>query len=68
MDAEELIDEYLAEKENHTNNETVDWQFYMEPFTRRKVWYNQELDWDIFCGHDDPLTDTKLLFELTSIP
>ncbi len=68
MDAEELVDKYLAEKVNRTNHETVDWQSYMDPFTRRKVWYDQELDWDFFGGNDDPSTYTKSPFEPTSIP
>ena len=68
MDAEELVDKYLAEKVNCTEYETGDWQSYTDPFTGRKVWYDQQLDWDWLGGHDDPLTDTKSLFAPTEIP
>ncbi len=44
LDAEELIDEYLAERVNHTDHAMEDWQPYTDPFTGHKVWYNQELD------------------------
>ncbi|PBL01886.1 hypothetical protein ARMGADRAFT_1071398 [Armillaria gallica] len=37
MDAEELIDKYLAEKVNRTKYETEDWQSYSDPFTGRQV-------------------------------
>ncbi len=68
LDTEELVDEYLAKRVNHTDDAMVDWQSYTDPFTGRKVWYDQELDWDYFGGNDDPSTWTKSPFEPTSIP
>ncbi len=46
MDADELINDYLAQKIDRTKHEAVDWQAYTDPFTGRQVWYDQELDWD----------------------
>ncbi len=71
MDADELVDEYLAEHIDMVNSRKAnwqDWQSYTDPFTRRKVWYDQEEDRDWLGGHDDPSTDTKSPFELMSIP
>ena len=68
MDAEELVDKYLAEKVNRTEYETEDWQSYMDPFTGRTVWYDQQLDWDYFGSNDKPLTYTKSPFEPQEIP
>ena len=68
MDTEELVDEYLAERVNRTEHETEDWQSYMDPFTGRTVWYDQQLDWDLLGGHDDPSTDMKSPFEPNKIP
>ncbi len=70
MDAEELIDEYLAEHVDMVNHKGDDWswQSYTDPFTK-KVWYIQEdMDWDWLGGHDDPSMDTKLPWELVEIP
>ncbi len=50
MDADELIDDYLTQRINRTEHETVDWQSYTDPFTGRQVWYDQQLDWDRFGG------------------
>ncbi len=68
MDADELIDDYLAQKINRTEHEAVDWQSYTDPFTGRQVWYDQQLDWDQFGGNDDPSTYSKPSFEATEIP
>ncbi len=55
MDADELIDDYLAQKINRTEHEAVDWQAYTDPFTGRQVGYDQQLDWDQFGGNDNPI-------------
>ena len=68
MDANELIDEYLAEHVDAVINRQEDWQSYTDPFTGKKVWYDQEQLWDLFRANNDPLTYTKLLLEPMSIP
>ncbi len=68
MDADELIDDYLAQKINRTEHETEDWQSYTDPFTGHQVWYDQQLDWDQFGGNDDPSTYSKPPYEATEIP
>ncbi len=70
MDTDELIDEYLAEHVDLVNSKKEDWQFYTDPRTGKKLKNYNEL-WelfDLFGGHDDPSTDTKLLCEPTSNP
>ncbi len=70
-DTEELIDKYLAKHVDMVNSRKAnfeDWQSYMDPFTGKKVWYNQEQLWDIFRGNDNPTTYTKSPFKPTSIP
>ncbi len=72
MDAEELINEYLAKHVDMVNsrkaNGMEDWQSYKDPFTRKKVWYDQEQLWDLFGGPDKQAAETKSPFEPTSIP
>ncbi len=74
MDAEELIDEYLAEHVDMVNTRKANWQFYLNPKTGEKMWYDDwysdewNEDWEWLGGHDDPSMDTKSPFELTSIP
>ncbi len=68
MDADELIEEFLAEHIDMVINKTPDWHFYIDPFTKKRVWYDQEEDWDWLRDHNDSSTDMKLPFELTSIP
>ncbi len=70
MDADELIDEYLAEHVDMVSDKKEDWEFYTDPRTGRKLRNYKEL-WDlfdIFSGHNDPSTDTKSPFEPMSIP
>ncbi len=53
MDAEELIDEYLAKHVDVVNlkGNNWSWQSYTDPFTKKKVWYIQEdTDWDWLGG------------------
>ncbi len=68
MDTNELIEDFLAEHIDRIANRTPDWHFYIDPFTKNRVWYDQEEDWELLGGHDDPSMDTKLPFKLTSIP
>ncbi len=68
MDADELIDEYLAEHVEAVIKRQEDWQSYTDPFMGKKVWYDQEQLWDLFGGNDDPSTYMKSPFEPTSIP
>ncbi len=72
MDAEELIDEYLTEHVDAVINRKVNWQFYTDRKTGKKMWYNDwyrdNPDWDWLGGHDDPSMDTKSPFKPTSIP
>ncbi len=71
MDTNELVDKYLAKHIDMVNSckaDWQDWQSYMDPFTGKKVWYDQEEDWDWLEGHDDPSMDTKSPLEPTSIP
>ncbi len=70
MEADELIDKYLAKHIGMVSNGKEDWEFYTDPRTGRKLKNYEEL-WDlfdIFGGHDDPSTDTKSPFKPTSIP
>ncbi len=69
MDAEELIDEYLAEHVDMVNNKE-DWEYHMDPRMGKKLRSWDELHelWDIFGGHNDPSTDTKLPWNPMSIP
>ncbi len=50
-------------------SKTPDWHFYIDPFMKKRVWYNQEEDWDWLGGHDDPSMDirSKSPFEPMSI-
>ncbi len=72
MDAEELIDKYLAEHVDAVINRKANWQFYKDGKTGKKMWYNdwygEDPDWDWLERHNDPSMDTKSPFELTSIP
>ncbi len=73
MDTEELIDEYLAEHVDMVISRAANWQYYTDWRTGKKMWYDdwykeENVDWDWLGGHDDPSTDTKSPFELTSIP
>ncbi len=70
MDADELIDDYLAEHVDMVNNEKEDWEYHIDPRTGKKLRSWDELYelWDIFGGHNDPSTDTKSLSEPMSIP
>ena len=68
MDTEELVDEYLTERIKRAEYETGDWQSYTDPFTGRKIWYDQQLDWDYFGGNDDPSTFSKPSSEVKEIP
>ncbi len=42
MNADKLINEYLADRVNTISNKPEDWQSYTDPFTERTVWYDQE--------------------------
>ncbi len=69
MDTNELIEEFLTEHVNRITNGASDsrWQFYINPFTGKRVWYNHEDILDKFrCP--DPEQETKGLSKLTSIP
>ncbi len=69
MDADELIKELLAEHVDRIANGAPEsrQQFYIDPFTRKRVWYNHEDALDKFeCP--DPEQETKGPSELTSIP
>ncbi len=70
MDADELIDDYLAEHVDMVNGKKEDWEYHIDPRTGKKLKSWDELYelWDIFGGHDDPSTDTKSLLKPTSIP
>ncbi len=68
MDTDELVKEFLAKHIDMVINRTPDWHFYIDPFMKKRVWYDQEEDWDWLGGHNDPSTDTKSLFELMGIP
>ncbi len=70
MDAEELIDEYLAEHVDMVNSKKEDWEYHTDPRTGEKLRSWDELYelWDIFRGHDDSSTDTKSPWEPMSIP
>ncbi len=69
MDTEELIDEYLAEHVDMVISRQGDWQSYMDIFTGKKRWYQEEdADWDWLGGHNDSSMETKSPFEPTSIP
>ncbi len=68
MDANELIEEFLTKHIDMVINKAPeDWHFYIDPFTKKRVWYDQEEDWDWLGGHDDSSMDTKSPFEPTSI-
>ncbi len=70
MDADELIDDYLAKHVDRVNNEKEDWEYHIDPWTGKKLRSWDELYelWDIFGRHHDPSTDTKSLLEPMSIP
>ncbi len=70
MDADELIDNYLAEHVDMVNGKKEDWEYHTDPWTRKKLksWNELYELWDIFGRHNDPSTDTKSLSEPTSIP
>ncbi len=72
MDAEELIDEYLAEHVDMVNSRKTNWQCHENPLTGKKMWYDdwyrKDRDWDWLGGHNDPSMDTKSPFEPMSIP
>ncbi len=69
MDTNELIEEFLTKHIDMViNKASPDWHFYINPFTKKRVWYDQEEDWDWLGGYDDPSTDTKSSFEPMSIP
>ncbi len=68
MDTDELIEEFLAEHVNKVNTQPANWQSYMDPWTGRKVWYNEDEMWKLLGGHDDPLMDTKSPFEPDNTP
>ncbi len=57
MDADKLIKEFLSEHVNQTASRTLDWHFYINSFTGKKVWYDQEEVWDMF-GCPDPEQET----------
>ncbi len=74
MDAKELIDEYLAEHVDMVNARKANWQFYLNPRTGKKMWYDDwdsdeySQDWKWLGGHNDPSMDTKSPFEPMNIP
>ncbi len=72
MDAEELINEYLAKHVDMVNSRKANWQCHENPLTGEKMWYDdwygEDRDWDWLGGHDDPSMDTKSPSELTSMP
>ncbi len=70
MDADEPINKYLAEHVGMVNGKKEDWEYHTDPWMGKKLKNWDELYelWDIFRGHDDPSTDTKLPLEPTSIP
>ena len=70
MDAEELINEYLAEHVGMVNSHKEDWEYHTDPRTRKKLQSWDELYelWDIFSGHDDSTTNTKSPSEPQEIP
>ncbi len=70
MDADELIDDYLAEHVDMVNGKKEDWEYHTDPRTGKKLRSWDELYelWDIFGGHNDPSTDTKSQLEPTGIP
>ncbi len=68
MDTDELIEEFLAEHvDTVTNHPSKQWRFYIDSFTGKQVWYNEEAMWDEFGGHDNASMNTKSPFEPTSI-
>ncbi len=42
MDADELIEEFLAEHIDKINIRSPNWQSYTDPRTEKKVWYNED--------------------------
>ncbi len=60
MDADELINVYLAEHVDMVNSKKEDWEYHIDPRTGKKLRSWDELYelWDVFGGHDDPSTDT----------
>ncbi len=51
MDADELIEEFLAKHVDMVVNKAPpDWHFYIDPFMKKRVWYDQEEDWDWLGG------------------
>ncbi len=42
MDADELIEEFLAEHIDKINTRSPNWQSYTDPRTEKKVWYNED--------------------------
>ncbi len=56
-----------SEHVDRITRRTPDWHFYINPFTGKKVWYDQEEAWDMF-GCPDPEQETRGLSEPTGIP
>ncbi len=69
MDADELIDDYLAEHVDMVNGKKEDWEYHTDPRTGKKLKSWDELYelYDIFGGHDDPSMDTKSLMSLQAL-
>ncbi len=69
MDANELIEEFLTE---HIDiviaHSSPQWRFYIDPFTGKQVWYNEEAMWDKFGGYDEQSMYSKPPFEPDNIP
>ena len=70
MDADELIEEYLAEHVDMVNNGKEDWEYHIDPRTGKKLRSWEELYelWDIFRGNDNPSTETKSPSQPQGIP
>ncbi len=70
MDADELIDDYLAEHVDMVNSKKEDWEYHTDPRTGKKLKSWDELYelWDLFGGNDDPSTYSKPPYEATEIP
>ncbi len=68
MDADELIEEFLAKHVDMVIDKPGNWQSYMDPRIGKKVWYDEDELWEWLGGHNDPSMDTKLPFKLDNIP
>ncbi len=63
MDADELIKEFLSEHVDQVHTQQPNWQFYIDPRTGKKVWYDEDKMWELLGSHNDPSTDTKSPFK-----